>query len=157
MKISKLGVVGAIVASLLVATPAHADGGCDTYLLIGARGTDEAPRGSDPYDELNWDGSGILANRIFTNLEPVVVANGGTISRYGVRYAADMDLAGFATEVMNAAFKEMSRTSGTPASRSEQTMQSTRSKPPMTHAPARNTFWSDTRKARTSSVRRSMS
>jgi len=99
-----LGVACAIAASFLVASPAHADPTCDTYLLIGARGTDEAPQGSDPYTQANWDGSGILANRVFTTLEPIVAANGGTMARYGVRYAADMDLGGFATEIVNAEY-----------------------------------------------------
>lgn len=97
-------VVVVVIASALTATPAFADPSCDTYMLIGARGTDEAPHAGESYENDQYVGTGILADRVFDTLQPIVSANGGTMARYGVRYAADMDLGGFATEIVNAEY-----------------------------------------------------
>ncbi len=76
MKIRGAALVLIVASSLIVATPANADPLCDTYLLIGARGTSEPPQGSDTYEADPYAGTGILANRIYNTLQPIVVANG---------------------------------------------------------------------------------
>lgn len=95
-RVAELAIASVLILGVLtVPTPAAADS-CVTYDVVGARGTDAPPKDENndgiitslQYANAPDDARGVITDAFRSVFDGLVIAQGGSVSSYGVRYLA---------------------------------------------------------------------